>query len=105
MLASNCLLVRESCPSGILNFGSDHRAVESILSDTKKGTQVYCPKKPRVKDWCPQLDLDGKASKYHALLDIPLADSALCFETMEKIIHDAAVSPDVPVQVDEHQKP
>ena len=34
-----------------------------------------------------------------------MADSALCFETMEKIILDAIVSPDVPVQVDEHQKP
>ena len=38
VLASDLLLVLESCPSDKLNLGSDHRAVQSILSDTKKGT-------------------------------------------------------------------
>ena len=105
VLASNCLLVRESCPSGKLNLGSDHRVVQSILSDTKKGSQVHYVKKPQVKGWCPQLDSKGTASKYHALLDEPLADSVSCFKEMEQIIHDAAMGPDVPIQAEVRRKP
>ena len=105
VLASNCLLVREYFPSGKLNLGSDHRVVQSILSDTKKGTQVYHSKKPPVKGWCPKFDSRGKATRYHALLDTPLVDLAPCLGEIEKIIHDAAMGPNIPTQPEVRQKP
>lgn len=105
VLASKCLVVCEACPSDKLNLGSDHRAVQSILSDTKQGTQVYYRKKSGVKGWCPQLDLTGKPSKYHELLQIPLVDEAPSLQTLEKIIYDAATGPDVPIQAEVRQKP
>ena len=106
ILASRLLLVIESGPSDKLDLGSDHRAVQSTLGDTKKGTQVQHRKKVPAKGWYPEIDVDGNALKYCDSLHAPLQrNEVLPMGELEKIIHDAATGPDIRAQAKLRPKP
>ena len=105
ILASKCFFVQESGASEILNSGSDHRAVLSILvSQTRKKGKYR--KKDQMKGWRPRLDFLGNASWYHEALREKLSQNHCpTIANVEKVLYEAATCPGVRVEVVDALKP
>ena len=105
VLNLECFLLKESSPSEILNLGSDHRVVRTVLTIQKRTKKKY-EKKVQMKKWRPILDPDGNASRYLAALRGKLElhqDTRM--ESMEKVLYEAAISPGVRTEVVDERKP
>ena len=88
VLASECFLIKESGPPGILNLGSDHRVVRTVLTIQKRTKKRY-EKKAQMKKRRPILDPDGNSSRYHEALRGKLElhqDTRM--ESMEKVLYE-----------------
>ena len=105
VLASKCLLVREAGPSDDSDLGSDHRAVQTTLSDIKQRTQVQSRKRAPTRGWCPENNVDGKALGYCELLDAPLQNNSVLRTEKIKKYSGSATGSSIPAQPTNRLKP
>ena len=105
VLSSNCFVVKESGPSNILNLGSDHRDVRSVLTAQKRKTRQYV-KKVQMKNWSTGIDARGNASKYQEELRKNLDHTFPAnVETLNAALYDAATLTDIRRQAPGKGKP
>ena len=105
IFSSNCFFVKESGPCNILNLGSDHRVVRSVLVGQKRRAKTHV-KQVQMKNWCPDIDRDGKASKYQQKLEEELDYTEVPnVESINAALYEAATFADIRSQVSGEGKP
>ena len=106
VLVSQCLSVHGSGPTDQLNLGSDHRAVQATIRDTKKGYYIYHGVTIRAKGWSPEVDMEGNARKYCEVLHPLLQEhSPSSLPHLQKSMSDAAMTPGIRIQANAKVKP
>ena len=105
IFASNDFLIHEAGPCGILDLGSDHRAVRTVLT-VQKQVKPRWEKKVSMKGWRPTINVNGNAEKYHEALDTKMCTiDCSNVENIEKVLYDAATSPGARLEVEEKLRP
>ena len=105
IFASNNFLIHEAGPSGILDLGSDHRVVRTVLI-VRKLVKRQWEKKVSMKGWRPITNENGNADNYHEALDTKMRNiGCSTAENIEKVLYDAATSPSARLEVADKLKP